>query len=490
MAEIVVDSTGLPVGLIIFAFVCCALFGYIYSSLFKQKPEPQKKENQQKSSQVKSQHTSSNKTVHATKAHKKTVYRAPKHHQFSSPALISTFKGHTDTITSGAVSANGKGLVTAALDRTLFFYNLREAFSSGASSIQGTRSNIQYDHVSKLCWSPDYAAIVVQKNDAATLQVIKGTKKTDGTLTSLNTVREFPKPFPDHLVGLEVAGNGKFIMTCAGASNLLSLWDLHGNLLGSVDTKQGHTLHAVVSIDDRFIATSGFTPEVKVFEVIYDKCGDFKSLNKAFELTGHNSRIFGSHFSPDSNKMATVSKDGTWNLYDTNVDYQQGQRPSIITSGSISSARSVEDREPCIVRLSPDTRVVLVTAGASLYCYSSASGVLVHNLDNIYAGPILNVFFDAGNQFFLTLGDHQGHLFHNVAGHHATIQELEVSLKAATYSGLRDRIRSQLEGARKALAKLEAKAAQQQQNNSSSKKSIKTQDNTKNNNNNNNKKNK
>lgn len=47
--------------------------------------------------------------------------KTTKHHQFINPALISTFKGHTDRITSGAVSANGKGLVTAGLGKNQIY---------------------------------------------------------------------------------------------------------------------------------------------------------------------------------------------------------------------------------------------------------------------------------------------------------------------------------------------------------------------------------
>ncbi len=66
----------------------------------------------------------------------------------------------------------------------------------------------------------------------------------------------------------------------------------------------------------------GFTPDVRVWEVIFSKSGDFEKTNRAFDLTGHTSGIYSFDFSPDSALMASVSKDGTWRLYNTNSKYE------------------------------------------------------------------------------------------------------------------------------------------------------------------------
>ncbi|XP_018016126.1 transducin beta-like protein 2 [Hyalella azteca] len=452
-------------GIIVIFAVFGALFAFIYVSLFRKDDQAKEKDESEDNDDTAASlvNTESSRRKHVKPL--KKVLRSLKHHQFSDPCLISTFKGHTDRITSAAVSSNGKGLVTTGLDRAIFFYNIREAFSRSISSVSGTRNNIPFDSLSRLCWSPDYNAIVVHKADAQTIEVLKGTKKPDGTLTGLEKVREFPKPITESLVGLSVAPGGQFIMTCE-VTNILSLWDLRGELLTSIDTKQGHSLSATLSLDGRFIATSGFTPDVKIFEVAYEK-GDnsFKSLKKCFDLTGHNSRVFCCSINTDSSKMATVSKDGTWRLYDTAVEYSKGQDPRLLVTGAVPNARNCSDAEACRVLLSPDNRVVLVSVVSSVLCFSSSSGNLVHSIDNIYAGPIVDVFFDAANQFFITIGDQQAHMFHNVAGHYTTIEDLEVSLKSAGYAGMKERIRTQLDNARKALAKIDMKKKNEAEDN-------------------------
>ena len=65
----------------------------------------------------------------------------------------------------------------------------------------------------------------------------------------------------------------------------------------------------------RFVATFAFTPDVKVWEVKFSRLGEFEKVARAFDLV-------------------TVSKDGTWKVFDTAVEYTKGQDPTVIMSGS------------------------------------------------------------------------------------------------------------------------------------------------------------
>ena len=133
-------------------------------------------------------------------------------------------------------------------------------------------------------------------------------------------------------------------MTCT-AKNEMDILDLKGNVLSSITTNQMEVYYAMISPDGKFVATSGiyycytllalqfisfvffslkgFTPDVRVWEVIFSKSGDFEKTNRAFDLTGHTSGIYSFDFSPDSGLMASVSKDGTWRLYNTNSKHSK-----------------------------------------------------------------------------------------------------------------------------------------------------------------------
>lgn len=62
---------------------------------------------------------------------------------------------------------------------------------------------------------------------------------------------------------------------------------------------------------------TGFTPDVKVWEVLFDKSRSYKGVKRAFELKGHKAGVLTLAFSSDSTRMVTVSKDSTWKLWKT-----------------------------------------------------------------------------------------------------------------------------------------------------------------------------
>jgi len=66
-----------------------------------------------------------------------------------------------------------------------------------------------------------------------------------------------------------------------------------------------------------YILFLGFTPDAKVWEVMFDKGRNFTGVKRAFDLKGHTASILSLAISADSSKMVTVSKDGSWKLWRT-----------------------------------------------------------------------------------------------------------------------------------------------------------------------------
>ena len=55
------------------------------------------------------------------------------------------------------------------------------------------------------------------------------------------------------------------------------------------------------------VSLLGFTPDVKVWEVCFDKCGNFQDVRRAFELKGHTAGVHWFAFSADSHRSVAVS---------------------------------------------------------------------------------------------------------------------------------------------------------------------------------------
>lgn len=60
----------------------------------------------------------------------------------------------------------------------------------------------------------------------------------------------------DDIIGLGIACNGKFIMSCSNKTDLI-VWDLKGQQLARIDTYLMSTFTAKISPCGKFIAASG-----------------------------------------------------------------------------------------------------------------------------------------------------------------------------------------------------------------------------------------
>ena len=90
---------------------------------------------------------------------------------------------------------------------------------------------------------------------------------------------------------------------------------------------------------------------LQIWEVKFSRSGDFEKVARAFNLSGHTSGVYSFSFSADSSRVATVSKDGTWKVFNTDIEYTKGQDASVIISGSYDD---LDSSKPSKVTISPD----------------------------------------------------------------------------------------------------------------------------------------
>ncbi|NXV80011.1 TBL2 protein, partial [Atlantisia rogersi] len=243
---------------------------------------------------------------------------------------------------------------------------------------------------------------------------------------------------------------GKFIMTASSDTTIL-IWSPKGEVLASINSNQMNNAYATVSPCGRFVASCGFTPDVKVWEVCFAKNGDFREVARAFELKGHTAGVYSFSFSNDSRRMATVSKDGTWRFWDTDVEYKKQQDPYLLLTVKC------EVVEPCRIALSPDARVVAISSGTDIVLYNTRRGEEEERLQGVHTQCITDLAFDTSGRYLASAGDQAIRIFHNAAGHRAVVEEMEAALRKATSKATRERLEQQISSARKALAALGGK---------------------------------
>ena len=158
-----------------------------------------------------------------------------------------------------------------------------------------------------------------------------------------------------------------------------------GEVLGIIETHQGHLNYAAVSPCGRFFGSSGFTSDVRFFEVCFEKSnGNFKEIRKAFDLKGHNAQVLSFSQNKDSTRAATISKDNTWKLWNTDVDYIHKQDPKCYHTGSLS--HSIERRG--LIVLAPDALSAVIATDARLMFFnlSSEKKTCEADIEHVHSG--------------------------------------------------------------------------------------------------------
>ncbi|KAL3134052.1 hypothetical protein ABBQ32_008481 [Trebouxia sp. C0010 RCD-2024] len=238
------------------------------------------------------------------------------------PLFLNTLKGHTDHVGGLAFSADGSSIATACDDRVVRLFKLSNA---AAKNLTFMKHNMTSNPVDVAFGSASNLLAVTTKGivQEANLSMVH---LASNKSSEQHTLWQVPNSHDGReailLQSAHRSDTSGILLSCS-AKNEMRLFSFAGKQLASVDAAGLHNHMAAVSPDGRFFAAATFTSDVKVHEVRYDKQGGFQSSAKVMDLKGHRSQILCLTFSPDSTKMVTASKDGTWRVWNIDVRYRQ-----------------------------------------------------------------------------------------------------------------------------------------------------------------------
>ncbi|XP_055615043.1 transducin beta-like protein 2 [Toxorhynchites rutilus septentrionalis] len=284
------------------------------------------------------------------------------------------------------------------------------------------RINVDYDHAVRVRWTPDGSALVVFKYNEGRIEFYK-VDKVGNWFQNPTKQSSFPRAHTDDIVGFGVAPSGKYLITCTNKTEMV-VWDAHGNVLEKIDTFLINTYSAKISPCGKFIAACGFTSDVPIWEVRFDKSGEFQSVQKAFNLNGHKAGIFDIAFDRDTSKAVTVCKDGTWKIFNINIEYYKGESARCLKSGTYEQTSAA-----ALVAISPLGKVVAIATGKSIQIFSVSSGSLEGTIENVCLGQITAIKFDPTGKCLLVCADRYIRIFHNIPEFKTALEIPEGRLK-------------------------------------------------------------
>jgi WD40 repeat protein len=367
---------------------------------------------------------------------------------FKHRLLSSCLKAHSDKVNSIDFSSNGKYMLSCGNDRTCFLWSTKEF--EATQQHKNIRCNVEFDHAIQVKFSPDSKSFIAGLGLSNTIRAYKISKKDDQSSIQITqaAIQDFTQKHKADLINIGFSCNAKFLMSCSKDTHI-NIWNLKGDVLGSVDTRLMTNSFAAVSLCGRFFGACGFTSDVKFWEVLFDKSGEFKEIKRAFELKGHSAGVYNFSFNSDSTRIASVSKDKTWKLWDTNIDYERGQEARILLTGDLRLA------EPYYLALSPDSLTIAVSSSRELSFFDANTGLQEEVIENVCNESLSEICFSTDNNFLAVASDRQIKIFYNYTGHKASINDLNEKLKTSKTEASKERILEMIKSHKKKIQQID-----------------------------------
>ncbi|VDN27928.1 unnamed protein product [Cylicostephanus goldi] len=232
----------------------------------------------------------------------------------------------------------------------------------------------------------------------------------------------FPSPHTLDISHCGISSTGKYLMSASPDMKIV-LYDIHGNILKILEPK-----------------------------VTFNREGVFQDAKKAFNLTDHHSGVFSVAFNSNASRAVTVSRDGFWRVFDTDIRYNAGQETQVINKGEWAALKGAS-ADRVRLAMSPSGGSFAVACGSTLKVFSSEdANEDFLELPEVHGDQRIQVIrYSPDGRLIATCGDRYVRVFRNIPEYHSQVIRLGKNIKEVTGDAPKRRLQEQIDEAKKYL---------------------------------------
>ena len=166
-------------------------------------------------------------------------------------------------------------------------------------------------------------------------------------------------------------------------------------------TNQIRNHYARISPDSSSIVVATHTSEVRFWRIVEDKSGNFKELDRLYQLNqnGHKRGVNWVSFSQDNKRVATASNDGSWKIWNLDINLQIREEPKCLFTYTKEGVKAYQR-----IEISPNSKFIAATSGTTLFIFDGSNYKLITEIEDAQEGNINAISWSSDSSLLATSG--------------------------------------------------------------------------------------
>eukprot|EP01111_Echinosteliopsis_oligospora_P014309 TRINITY_DN5364_c0_g1_i2.p1 TRINITY_DN5364_c0_g1~~TRINITY_DN5364_c0_g1_i2.p1 ORF type:complete len:421 (-),score=118.42 TRINITY_DN5364_c0_g1_i2:8-1270(-) len=272
-----------------------------------------------------------------------------KEYELDHPLWVHTYRGFREDITSFSFSPQGH-MVASSEDKSVklfppLYFDERD---NNLDLVQKSIISIAINRDHGICVDMTEKTVVVALDggDFHLYDINFNEKPSKAATLLVECPKDQSLKHKKDVMDVSLAPNNKYFVSST-PDTFVKIWSKSGEHLAEVNSSQMINKMVKLSSDSKFMIIAAFTSEVRIWEIMTTKTGEFEQVKKVMNLPGHKVGINCACFSPDNKRVFTGGRDGIWRSFKIDVRYAAG-------ADTVMDLQIETQKEFQFIEISPD----------------------------------------------------------------------------------------------------------------------------------------